>query len=207
MALYSKHRGLKMISMAKDYTPALVLASSSPRRRELLRLLSPNFLVVPSELEEAEAQTPQDLLEIAEAKAAVVAEKFPESIVIAADTGVFRDGKSFGKPRDLEEAKNFLSALSGGWHSVFTALVVRRGESARKALVETRVLFRQLSEEEIAWYLEVEEVLDKAGAYAIQGRAAVFVERIDGDFYNVMGLPLCALWKLLWEMGWRPKKA
>jgi len=206
MALYSKHRGLKMISMAKDYTPALILASSSPRRRELLRLLSPDFLVVPPEVEEVEAQTPEDLLGIAEAKAAAVAQKFPKSIVIAADTGVFRDGKSFGKPRDLEEAKRFLSALSGGWHSVFTALVVQRGESARKILVETRVLFRSLSAEEIAWYLEAEDVLDKAGAYAIQGRAAAFVERIDGDFYNVMGLPLCALWKLLWEMGWRPKR-
>jgi len=131
-----------MISMTKDYTPALILASSSPRRRELLRLLSSDFLVVPPEVEEAEAQTPEDLLGIAQAKAAAVAQKFPKSIVIAADTGVFRDGKSFGKPRDLEEAKRFLSALSGGWHSVFTALVVQRGESARKILVETRVLFR-----------------------------------------------------------------
>ncbi len=183
------------------------MASSSARRRELLRFLSPDFLVVPPEVEEAEAQTPEDLLGIAEAKAAAVAQKFPKSIVIAADTEVFQDGKGFGKPRDLEEAKRFLSALSGGWHSVFTALVVRKGESVRQALVETRVLFRQLSEEEIAWYLQAEEVLDKAGAYAIQGRAAVFVERIEGDFYNVMGLPLCALWKILWEMGWRPKKA
>lgn len=182
------------------------MASSSPRRRELLGLLSPDFLIVPPEVEEAEAQTPQDLLRIAEAKAAAVAAKFPKSIVIAADTGVFRDGKSFGKPRDLEEAKSFLFALSGGWHSVFTALVVRKGESARRALVETRVLFRSLLEEEIEWYLQAEEVLDKAGAYAIQGRAAAFVERIDGDFYNVMGLPLCALWRILWEMGWRPKK-
>ncbi|MGB9757169.1 MAG: Maf family protein [Candidatus Bipolaricaulaceae bacterium] len=192
--------------MSWDYTPPyLVLASSSPRRRELLRLLIPEFLVVPPEVEEGGVREPADLLALAEKKGKAVAARYPKAMVIAADTAVFRNGEVFGKPRDLREAKAFLSALSGGWHSVFTGLVVQKGPLLRKALVETRVLFRALSEEEIAWYLRSEDVLDKAGAYAIQGKAAAFVERIEGDFYNVMGLPLSALWRILWEMGWRPR--
>lgn len=147
---------------------------------------------------------PSDLLRLARKKAEAVAASYPAAFVIAADTAVFREGKVFGKPRDLGEAKAFLCALSGGWHSVFTGLVVKKGSLWRERLVETRVLFRPLLPEEIEWYLKTEEVLDKAGAYAIQGRAAAFVERIDGDFYNVMGLPLCALWQVLWELGWRP---
>ncbi|MBC7318303.1 septum formation protein Maf [Candidatus Bipolaricaulota bacterium] len=190
--------------MAKDYTP-IILASSSPRRQELLRLIVPEFQVVPPKVEEDAVAEPQDLLRLAKKKAEAVAARYPEALVIAADTGVFRDGRAYGKPDDLAEAKRFLAALSGGWHSVFTGLVVRWGSLFRESLVETRVLFRPLSEEEILWYLRSEEVLDKAGAYAIQGRAAVFVERIEGDFYNVMGLPLCALWRILWELGWRPK--
>lgn len=194
-----------MISMTKNYTPCpIVLASSSPRRRELLRLFIPEFTVVPPEAEEDEVRSPADLLALAKKKAEAAAARFPKALVIAADTAVFREGKAFGKPRDLEEARAFLSALSGGWHSVFTGLVVQKGPLLRERLVETRVLFRSLSAEEIAWYLQVEGVLDKAGAYAIQGRAAAFVERIEGDFYNVMGLPLSSLWELLWELGWRP---
>lgn len=161
--------------------------------------------MVPPEVEEEEVREPLDLLALAEKKGKAVGARFPEALVIAADTAVFRNGKAFGKPRDLAEAKEFLSALSGGWHSVFTGLVVQKGPLLRKALVETRVLFRALSEEEIAWYLRAEEVLDKAGAYAIQGKAAAFVERIEGDFYNVMGLPISTLWRILWEMGWRPR--
>lgn len=192
--------------MAKDYTGSLVvLASSSPRRRDLLRLIVPDFLVVPPEVAEDEVKSPEDLVLLAKRKAAVVAARYPGAVVIAADTSVFRNGKTLGKPRNLAEAKAFLSALSGGWHSVCTGLVVTRGGVSRQKIVETRVLFRPLSEPEIDWYLKGEEVLDKAGGYAIQGRAAVFVERIEGDFYNVMGLPLCALWGILWDLGWRPR--
>lgn len=163
-----------------------------------------DFLVVPPGVEEGEARAPEDLLSLAERKAAAVAARYPEALVIAADTGVFRQGRSFGKPRDLAEAKAFLLALSGGWHTVCTGLVVHAKGRVRRHQEETRVLFRALAEEEIAWYLRREEVLDKAGAYGIQGRAAAFVERIEGDFSNVMGLPLSALWRILWELGWRP---
>ncbi len=160
--------------------------------------------MVHPQVAEEEPVAPEDLLRLAEKKAEAVAAQFPQALVIAADTGVFRDGCSFGKPRDREEAKFFLRTLSGSWHSVYTGLVVRLGPERRRRLVETRVLFRPLSPEEIAWYLKKEKVLDKAGAYGIQGRAAAFVERIEGDFYNVMGLPLCALWQILLDLGWRP---
>jgi len=191
--------------MAKDYTtPTVVLASSSPRRAALLRLLVPRFSVVPPAIPEEGVHRPADLLALAERKARAVAARHPQALVVAADTGVFRDGRAFGKPRDLEEARAFLRALSGGWHTVVTGLVVLRDGKTFEELVETRVLFRELADWEIAWYLGREEVLDKAGAYAIQGAAAAFVERIEGDFYNVVGLPLCALWRLLLAAGWRP---
>lgn len=180
------------------------MASSSPRRAALLRLLVPAFLVVPPQIPEEEVADPRDLVLLAERKAQAVGEKHPQAWVVAADTGVFRAGRAFGKPRDLAEAREFLRALSGGWHTVATGLVVRRNGEVHADLVQTRVLLRALADWEVEWYLGREEVLDKAGAYAIQGPAAVFVERIEGDFYNVVGLPLCALWRLLLAAGWRP---
>lgn len=190
--------------MALDYTSSVVLASSSPRRAALLRLLVPSFSVIPPGVPEEEVVEPADLLVLAERKAQAVGKDHPQAFVVAADTGVFRDGRAFGKPRDLQEAREFLRALSGGWHTVATGLVVLRNGRIYRDLVETRVFFRPLADWEIEWYLGKEEVLDKAGAYAIQGAAAAFVERIEGDFYNVVGLPLCALWRLLLAAGWRP---
>ncbi len=183
----------------------LVLASSSPRRVELLGLLAPRFEVLPPGVDEGPVRSPEDLLREARRKAHAVREKVPRGIVVAADTGVFRDGRAFGKPRDRAEAAEFLRALSGGWHSVWTGLVVARGSEERSELVETRVLFAPLSEDEITAYIAAEDVLDKAGAYAIQGRAAPFVERIEGDFYNVVGLPLASLYRLLKAVGWHPR--
>lgn len=153
-------------------------------------------------MDEGEVLAPPDLLRAARRKAAWARERRPDGIVVAADTGVFRDGVPYGKPRDLAEARAFLRALAGGWHSVFTGLVVA-GREEREALVETRVLFKPLDEEEIADYLAREDVLDKAGAYAIQGRAAPFVLRIEGEYTNVVGLPLATLDRLLREVGWR----
>lgn len=153
-------------------------------------------------MDEGEVLAPPDLLRAARRKAAWARERRPDGIVIAADTGVFRDGVPYGKPRDLEEARAFLRALAGGWHSVFTGLVVA-GQGEREALVETRVLFKPLDEEEIADYLAREDVLDKAGAYAIQGGAAPFVLRVEGEYTNVVGLPLATLDRLLREVGWR----
>ena len=164
----------------------------------------PTFSVIPPAVPEDEVAAPADLVVLAERKARAVGEEHPRAWVVAADTGVFRDGRAFGKPRDLAEAREFLRLLSGGWHTVATGLVVLRNGELYRDLVETRVLFRALADWEIEWYLGREEVLDKAGAYAIQGAAAAFVERIEGDFYYVVGLPLCALWRLLLAAGWRP---
>lgn len=153
-------------------------------------------------MDEGEVLAPPDLLRAARQKAAWARERRPHGILIAADTGVFRDGVPYGKPRDLEEARAFLRALSGGWHSVFTGLVVA-GQEEREVLVETRILFKPLDEEEITDYLAEEDVLDKAGAYAIQGGAARFVLRVEGEYTNVVGLPLATLDRLLREVGWR----
>jgi septum formation protein len=155
-------------------------------------------------VEEGEVATPEDLVRIAHRKAERVRALRPEGVVIAADTGVFRNGKAHGKPRDLREAWDILRALSGGWHSVFTGLVVAAPGAIREALVETRVEFKPLSDDEIRRYLAQEAVLDKAGAYAIQGGAAPFVTRIEGEFFNVMGLPLATLYVLLRDVGWQP---
>ena len=181
-----------------------MLASTSPRRIELLRLITPHFLVVPPKGTEDDIHAPGDLVAVARGKAAFALGQFPQAVVIAADTGVFRNGRAYGKPRERGEAAQTLRELAGGWHSVFTGLVVLRGEQERVALVETRVQFKELREEEINWYLAKETVLDKAGAYAIQGQAALFVERIEGDFFNVMGLPLNVLYRTLGALGWFP---
>ncbi len=158
---------------------------------------------MPPDVDEGEVAVPQDLLQIARRKAQEVRAARPTGLVIAADTGVFRDGRSYGKPRDLGEAWNILRALSDGWHAVFTGLALLAGSESREALVETRVQFKSLSDDEIRRYLAREAVLDKAGAYAIQGGAAPFVSRIEGDFFNVMGLPLATLYDLLLELGWQ----
>jgi septum formation protein len=155
-------------------------------------------------VDEEEVRTPEDLVWLARGKADQVGTPQAGDIVIAADTGVFLDGRAYGKPRDLGEAQGFLRALGGRWHSVFTGLVVAAHAGRREALVETRVQFKPLTGDEIRRYLLRETVLDKAGAYAIQGGAAPFVTRIEGDFFNVMGLPLATLYALLLDMGWRP---
>ena len=154
------------------------------------------------DVDEGTVAVPEDLVYVARRKADQVRGDEPSGIVIAADTGVFRDGRAFGKPRDVAEASDILRQLSGGWHSVFTGLVVGAGAEWRETLVETRVLFKRLSEAEIERYLAWEDVLDKAGAYAIQGRAAPFVTRIEGEYFNVMGLPLATLYSLLLDLGW-----
>lgn len=181
-----------------------MLASSSPRRAELLGLFVPQFEVRPPRVEEGKIRRPADLLRAARAKAEAV-KGDPAEILIAADTGVFHRGRHFGKPRDPGEARWMLSQLSGDWHHVYTGLVVLRGDTYLQELVLTRVRFRKLSPEEIDWYLAREEVSDKAGAYAIQGAASVFVEEIQGDFTNVVGLPIGTLYRLLWKLGWRPR--
>ena len=199
-----------MMSMAQDYPKfkadpqRIVLASSSPRRAKLLKLITEEFEQVPPHVDEGAPKRPDDLLLAARAKAHAVGEKVGKAIVIAADTGVFLSGRHLGKPRGLDEARRMLTALSGKLHTVVTGVCVLFPTGVEEELVSTQVKFFPLTRKEIDWYLSSEEVLDKAGAYGIQGRAAAFVERIEGDFFNVMGFPVSTVYRLLRRAGWRP---
>ena len=177
-----------------------ILASGSPRRRELLEMLGvPDLTIRPAK--GPERATPgagpeQTVRELALHKAQEVAQTCaPEDIVIAADTIVYLDGVILGKPKDTADAARMLAALSGREHTVYT------GDETRQAAEHTAVRFRTLTPEEIARYIATGEPMDKAGAYGIQGRGALFVEHLDGDYFNVMGLPLCRLGQLLNELG------
>ena len=183
----------------------IILASSSPRRRELLRMagLSDFDVIIPGVDENAGAEpSPQRTAQgIAEKKCAAVASGHPDALVIAADTIVHLDGVLLGKPGDRNQARSFLERLSGRTHTVYTGVALQYGERRLSAVEGTDVLFRTLADEEIRDYVDSGEPKDKAGGYGIQGRGALFVRRIDGDFYNVMGLPLCRLSTMLRDMG------
>ena len=181
----------------------IVLASASPRREELLRRIVTDFDIVPSAIEEPRhGRATWRVLEAARLKALDVAGR-ASGIVIGADTIVVQRSLVLGKPASREAAAKMLRRLSGRTHSVLTGLCVvatERGDE-RTAVERTRVHFRPLSEREISSYLDCGEYADKAGAYAIQGRAARFVDRIRGDFTNVMGLPVSRLTLLLRDLG------
>ena len=186
----------------------IILASQSPRRRELLERmgLSP-FEIVPARGEERAdpALSPARLVEVlSRQKAAEVAAARPEALVIAADTVVSIDGLVLGKPRSEAEAAQMLARLSGREHTVYTGVTVRLGDRADTQHEAAAVRFRPLSEADIARYVATGEPMDKAGAYGIQGYGAMLVEGIDGDYYNVMGLPVCRLARMLAGFGLDP---
>ena len=184
----------------------LILASASPRRRELLEMLHvENLEIRPAKGEEKPHPelTPDALVtELARCKAAEVAAAWarPEDIVGGADTVGVLDGRVLGKPKNEADAAAMLRALSGRTHTVYTGVAVERGGERRLHAERTDVRFRTLTDAEIAAYIATGEPMDKAGAYGAQGYASLFVEHLDGDFFNVMGLPLCALGKLLKEL-------
>ena len=180
----------------------VVLASQSPRRSQLLRELGIPFCVRPARCGEQSAERdPEKLVrELSRRKAAAVQAAEGE-IVVAADTVVCLDGEILGKPRDAQQAADMLRRLSGRAHTVFTGVTVRRGGRVLTRAERTEVFFRPLPEGYIRRYVESGEPLDKAGAYGIQGAGGAFVRRIEGDFYNVMGLPVCALCEMLEEIG------
>ena len=182
----------------------LILASQSPRRRELLGLITRDFLVRPTGCDETLdcADPAEYALQIACRKcAAALAEAGPEDAVIAADTVVYLDGLLLGKPRDPAEAAAMLSRLSGRTHTVCTGVAVDFRGGTRTLCQQTRVTFYDLSRGLIDWYVSTGEPMDKAGAYGIQGRGALLVRDIAGDYSNVVGLPVAALYRLLVEMG------
>ena len=188
-----------------EHDVTLILASASPRRRELLSRITSDFIVVPSLAEEPTDGSPSErVLTGARAKVHDVSTHH-QGVIIGADTLVVVDGAVLGKPMSRDDARRMLETLSGREHSVLTGLCVISTTSGeeRSAVEETLVRFRELTSDEIEAYLASGEPDDKAGAYAIQGRAALFVERICGDFTNVVGLPLCRLGLFLREVGVR----
>jgi septum formation protein len=185
----------------------VLLASVSPRRRELLSSLGLRVLVVPSDVDEGDrpGYGPLELARLhAGAKADAVARREPGHVIVAADTVVELDGSSLGKPRDRAEATAMLAALAGREHVVHTAFTVidGPGRNRRDGVSSTLVRFNALTPDQIATYVAGGESLDKAGAYGIQGRGAALVERIDGDFYTVMGLPLGRVVAAFGELGY-----
>ncbi len=184
----------------------LVLASTSPRRRELLGRLGIEFRVEPSGIAEdyPPGLTPEDLVRyLASAKAAAVVRKYRDAVIIAADTCGVLQRKILGKPRTPTDATAMLRTLSARSHRVITGLTVMDSGNAKMVtrVIETRVFIKALTEREIQRYVATGEPLDKAGGYAIQGLGAVIVARISGDYYNVMGLPLYTLAEVLPEFG------
>ena len=180
---------------------SLILASASPRRRELLSLITPDFKVIPANCEEAADTTlsPQLLVQqLADQKAAEVAASHPNDAVIGADTLVFCGSEIMGKPAHRTDAKRMLTLLSGNTHTVITAVAIAQGGKVTKVFAEeTKVEFFPLTEEEITAYIATGEPMDKAGAYGIQEKGALLVKGIAGDYYNVMGLPVGRLYREL----------
>ena len=186
----------------------LILASASPRRAEILRGAGLTFTVLSSAVDETpfSNELPQDHVKrLAEAKAELVAARaVGPSIVIAADTVVTLEGRILGKPRSSDDARKMLEQLSGRTHSVLTGVaLIRLPDAEGRSFVETtQVHFNRLTSEEITQYLATDEPNDKAGAYAIQGRAGRYIPRIEGCYFNVVGLPLARVIAALTDLGW-----
>ena len=178
----------------------LILASGSPRRAELLARAGYRFEVVPPDIDERRqpGEAPRDYVaRLAAEKAAAVAPRYPERVVLAADTTVVVDSTVLGKPRDADDAAGMLRRLSGRAHDVLTGVAVRRGGASVSAVEETAVHLAALDEALIGWYVGTGEPSDKAGAYGVQGIASRFVTRVEGSYSNVVGLPLALVDRLL----------
>ena len=184
----------------------VILASQSPRRRELLSLVGIPHEVQPADIDETpwpdEMPVPH-AERLAKAKANVIAMREPDAVVIAADTIVVIDGDILGKPTDAADARTMLRRLSGRTHEVYTAVAVATGLHVASDVVRVEVRFRPLDDETIARYVETGEPMDKAGAYGIQGYGATIVEHIEGDYFAVMGLSLTTLVALAARLGVR----
>lgn len=192
----------------------IILASASPRRKELLQKLGLEFLVFPAQgEEEVSSSDPKEaVMELARKKAGEIYKKLIEvnvgeqnSIVIGADTIVVNEGRILGKPKDKEDACAMLESLQGRTHEVYTGVSLWMRENGRKVQYtfyeRTAVTMYPISKEEILAYAESGEPLDKAGSYAIQGRGAVFIDRIEGDYNNVVGLPIARIYQELKQLG------
>ena len=191
---------------------SMILASGSPRRRELLNMLGAQDLkIIPAQGEEAPPQgasPAETVISLAKAKADEVFSRLQSSgelgendIIIAADTVVELDGAILGKPKDTADARRMLHSLSGRTHRVYTGVAVLSAGGALCQHEETLVRFRELDDGELDRYIATGEPMDKAGSYGIQGKGSLLVEALDGDYFNVMGLPVCRLGKMLKKLG------
>lgn len=193
--------------MVDNRTPRLVLASASPRRRELLNQMGLEFQVHPSEAEDEIRTLPDDPQErvefLAYQKAVRIADIYPDALVIGVDTIVALPDRILEKPVDSDEALRMLESLSGAWHQVYSGICLINKDTGRKAVdfVKTDVHFLPLTRRQIQAYIASGEPRDKAGAYGIQGQAAVFIDEIHGCYFNVVGLPLAKLAQMLREFG------
>jgi len=184
----------------------LYLVSSSPRRSEILKKFGYSFEVISPLFEDRTKNkkfSPVEIMKMAREKLNGIER---EGILLAADTVVVLEGKLLPKPRTINEAKRFLRKLSGRVHKVYTAYVVRKLPGSREAgkIECTEVKFKELTNSEIEWLIRMENPLDKAGGYAIQGSAGIFIEWIKGDYYNVIGLPISSVYKTLKDFGVMP---
>ncbi len=182
----------------------VILASASPRRQELLKNIFKEFEIIPADVDESIDKNiiAEDAAQfLAEKKAKFISEKYPDSLIIGSDTTVVLDDLILGKPADYNDAKKMLELLSGKTHKVITGVSLYIGEKSLSFSEETEVVFFKLSENEIETYLKTDEWKDKAGAYGIQGAAGLFVEKINGDYNNVVGLPVARLNRRLKEWG------
>ena len=183
----------------------MILASASPRRKEILENFGFSFKTIVKNIDETSDKTraEEKILEIAEKKARATAIDFPDENIVGADTVVVVDGKILGKPKDEKEAFSMLKSLSGRSHEVITAFsFININKNISYSDYEsTKVYFKNLTDDEINWYINTKEPMDKAGAYGIQGKGAFFVEKIEGDFFSVMGFPLGKFVRFLNKTG------
>lgn len=182
----------------------LILASQSPRRQELLALIGLTYTVVCSDVQESApiGIQPDALVErLALEKARAIQPRYPEDCIIGADTIVYIDGNILGKPQDDAEAFRMLQTLQGRTHTVYTGVAVLTPEATDVCHEKTQVTFAAMTREEINWYISTGEQRDKAGAYGVQGLGAMFVERVAGNYFNVVGMPLPLLYRMLRKAG------
>lgn len=186
--------------LSKVDLPRLILASGSPRRSEIMNSVGWEFTKDVPDIDESElpGETPESYVQrLAATKAGAVAKRHAGEIVLGADTTVVIDGQIIGKPVDMADARRMLEMLSGRWHEVLTGVAIVRDGDPRIGLQRTRVKFSEMTPAEIEFLAEQGDPLDKAGAYAVQAQAALFIEGIEGDYWNVVGLPISLVYRLV----------
>jgi septum formation protein len=189
--------------------PKLILASGSPRRAEILTSVGWEFTKDSADIDETElpGELPEDYVQrLAREKAETVAQKYTDAIILGADTTVVINHQIIGKPVDLDDARRMLKMLSGNWHEVLTGVALVQNskfkiQNSKFGIQRTRVKFAEMSDEEIEFLAEKGEPLDKAGAYAVQAQAALFIEGIEGDYWNVVGLPVSLVYGLIKDLS------